>query len=85
MGNLATVSGTVKGVRINTVMRKDDTGTKQAAMMVRNGGVNSQRTTQTLTTSYVVYQEDLTVDPSDGAAWSISKVNSMELGVVVVT
>lgn len=84
MGNLASVTGTIKGVNINAVIRKDDTGTRTAAMVIRNAGVESVRTTNTLTTSYVVYSEALTQDPTDSTTWTIAKVNAMELGVKVI-
>lgn len=84
MGNLTTTSGTVKGVRFNAVWRKDDTGTKQAAIRVRSGGTESSLTTTTLTTSYTVYSQDTTVNPVDSVAWSITTVNAMEAGVIVI-
>lgn len=85
MSNMATTSGTVKGVRFSAVWRKDDAGTKEAAMRVRSGGSESSLTTTTLTTSYVVTSQDTTVNPVDSVAWSITTVNAVELGAIVIT
>jgi hypothetical protein len=84
MGNLVTTAGTVKMVNVNAVMRKDDAGTREAAILIKQA-TESTRATNSLTTSYVIYSEAFTVDPTDSVAWTIATVNSLEVGTKIIT
>jgi hypothetical protein len=85
MDTLAILSGSIFGVQVGMYARKDDAATRQIASVVRQGGTNYDGATQTLSTSYVDYTEILENDPSDGADWTVAKVNSAEFGVKLVT
>lgn len=84
MQNLTATTGTIKGVKCSHVTRKDDAGARSVAMVVRSGS-NSVRSTQSLSTSYQIYSETLTQDPVDSAAWTIAKVNALELGLKIIS
>lgn len=85
MGNLVHTTGTVKGFQINAVMRKDDAGVREAAMLVRSSSTNSVRTTIALTETYTRYSESFVTDPVTSVAPTIASVNALELGSKVIS
>jgi hypothetical protein len=83
MGNLTATQGTVKGGKFSQASKKDDSGTRAVATVVRSNNSNNVRSDNTLSTSYVIYSEVLTQDPTDSAAWTIAKANDVQVGVKV--
>ena len=83
MGNLATVAGTVYGAVAYAYAAKSDAGTKGGAIMVRSGGTDYEKTDNALGTSYVYYNEIMEQNPNTSTAWTISTINSVELGYKV--
>lgn len=76
------VTGTVLGVGVASLARKDDAGTRTIRDLIRQGGANYVGAVdKTLTTTYVVQQEIWEQDPASAAAWSVSGVDSAEFGV----
>lgn len=84
MGALTPLTGTVFGVAVNAVARKDDAGARTIRTMVRSGGVDANGATVAETTSYVNYQQIYETDPV-AVAWTVTTVNAMEAGTEEVT
>lgn len=81
--NLPSAVGTVHGVMMEMWARKDDVGTRQVAQLLRMGGVDYPLTTNTMLSTYSIFYEVLTQDPSP-AAWTIASVNAMEVGYKMI-
>lgn len=84
LGDIPVTGGSVAGVKVTTVMRKTDGGVRQAANVINLGGGESQRATNTLTTSYVHYSEIFEVDPADSTPLTEAKVNAAEAGYILI-
>lgn len=84
MGNLASTIGAVKAVAVNTVDRKDDSGTRTHQHVTRLSGTESTGTAFAPTTTYVNHQSIFETKPG-GGAWTISDVNSAEAGLSIAT
>lgn len=85
LANSSYSTGTVKGLQVNAVMRKDDAGARDAALVVRSSSTNSVRSTQSLTSSYAVYSEAFTNDPVTSTSFTLTSVNALEIGAKVIT
>lgn len=83
--NLSSTGGSVAGAKLTTFARKTDAGTREIAQVVNFGGGESQRATNTLTSSYAAYSEVFETDPGDSQALTPSKVNAAEIGYTAVT
>lgn len=80
VADIPVTGGSVAGVKQTTVMRKTDGGVRQAAPVINLGGGRSQRSTKTLTTPYVFYQEVFETDPVDASTLTEAKVNAVKIG-----
>lgn len=78
--------GTVRAVILAPWLRKDDANTHTVAARTYESGSEhtSSASVQPIST-YTHRQIVMETDPLDGAAWSVSKVNASEFGVVVVS
>lgn len=83
-GDLATTAGTVYGVQVNMIARKDDAGSRSIAPVVRPASTDRVGTTQSISDSYVDYIQMYAVNPEDSAAWEIADVNGAEFGVKLI-
>lgn len=81
MGNLSMASGTIFGVQVNSIVRKDDAGTARARNFLRQGGSDYPETSFGLGDTYSHLTEIEETDPDTGSAWTISGVNSVEAGI----
>lgn len=77
--NLSTAAGTVYGVTPHLWARKDDADVRQVATLMRMGGVDYLRATNTMGSGYDLFFEIMTTDPA-AASWTIASINAMELG-----
>lgn len=78
------VTGTILGVIAAIIARKDDAGTRNVKVSIRQGGTDYDGASTALGASYTsVSRKDL-VDPSTSSAWSVSGVNSAEIGYLDV-
>lgn len=84
MTNAPVATGTVIGVGVDAVARKDEPGTREIALFTRLAGTDDDGATVALGTSYVGYREFFPLDPG-GGAWSLADVNGMENGYLEVT
>lgn len=78
-----TAQAVVYGVQVNLYAKKDDAGVRQIAPAIRQGGVDYDGSTVTLSTSYAYYSQLYAADPT-GAAWTAANVNADEYGVKVI-
>ena len=78
------VTGTVVGVMVQAMARKDDAGTRTLALPVRSGGTDYVDAGQPLVSTYTPIKRLLLTDPDTGSAWTVGGVNAAEVGVEVV-
>lgn len=79
------VSGTIKGVQLNMVVRSDGGGAETIAAMARIGGTDYQGTTQGLTTSYTDVMQVYEVSPATGVAFTEAEFDAAEFGLKLVS
>lgn len=79
-----TGTGTVYAVQSHLWARKDDAGTRQIAPLLRSGGSDNTGTTVSLSTSYAYYNQIYETNPITAAVWTVSDVNGLEAGAVVI-
>lgn len=82
-GDLSIASGTIHGVAVRTVARKNDAGPRAIKHLIRQGGVTYEGSVaHLLTASHFSYQTVFDQDPLN-ANWSVANVNADEYGVKV--
>jgi hypothetical protein len=76
------INGTIFGVQIDVVARKDDAGTAKIKGVLRTANPTDNLTTleNTLSTSYSLLREIWELYPDDSAAWEVADVNASEFG-----
>lgn len=82
MGNLTPTTGTVYGLQILPFAKKTDAGTRSIKSITRLSGTEEDSADKTLSTDYG-YLPDIRETKPGGGAWSISDVNSAEIGIKV--
>lgn len=70
----------ISGVKIENVMRKDDTGPRNAVAVINNGGTLIESNEFPLTTDYRKYDAIYEIDPRTGLAWDRTGVEGLEFG-----
>lgn len=75
-------AGTVSAVRW-IARAKVDVDAANITPVIRSGVTTEQQADIPLSTSYVVKSLIMDVDPIDDAAWTVAKVNALEIGVAV--
>lgn len=83
--DLATASGTVKGMMQTVVFRKDDAGGRTIRTVVRSGATDYTGTTTTVLDTYSGVYHVREVDPATSAAWTIANVNAVQVGYELVS
>ena len=78
-GNVTPTSGTVYGVCVNLVTRKDDAGSRSIRSLNRLSSTDANATAQTIGSSYANYQFVHETKPG-GGSFSITDVNNSEFG-----
>ena len=78
-GDVTPTSGTVYGVQVNLVTRKDDGGTRSIRSLNRLSGTDANATAQTIGSSYANYAFIHETKPG-GGSFSITDVNNSEFG-----
>lgn len=73
----------IHGLQINMMSKKDDSGSRNIASVIRSGGTNTSGTSQALATSYVNYTQISETDPNTSAAWTSSGFGNAEFGITV--
>ena len=75
----------IYGVGVNVIARKDDTGTRAVAPVMKSGSTYLVGGYAYLSTSYTATQMYATTDPATGVAWTLSGANAITPGVRVIT
>lgn len=83
--DLSILAGSVYGVQTFAYARKDNSGTREFAMVARPGSTDRDGATKTLGTSYSFFTEIRETNPDTSAAWTISEINATEFGLKLVT
>lgn len=83
MGNITPISATINGIQVLLRARTTLAGADNIARLYRNAGVDNQGADVALQTTYNYAIEVLALDPITAAAWTVARVNSMEMGAVV--
>ena len=78
-GDVTPTSGTVYGVQVNVVCRKDDAGSRSLRSLNRLSGTDANATAQTIGSSYANYAFIHETKPG-GGSFSITDVNNSEFG-----
>ena len=76
----AGISGTVHAVQAWAVIREASTVTSAVQVRMRSGSTDSDTTSRNFTTSYQFNCNQRATDPA-GAAWTLSALDSLEVGV----
>lgn len=79
---LATTSGTIKGVQVNSWAAKSDSGARNVKNITRLSGTEDQSASLPLQTTYMPHLSVHETKPG-GGSWTISDVNNAEFGVQV--
>jgi len=82
-GNLTSLTS-ILSAKIRGFARKDDVATRQIALVSRPTTTDYDGATQTMTTTYTMYNEQVDNNPDTSSAWTISDINSSEFGIKVV-
>lgn len=82
MGTLA-LTGTIYGVQVNTVQRKDDVGSRTIAPMINVGGTTYLGSSVTCLSQYVVSQALWQQNPNTAGTWTNTALNSSYAGIKI--
>lgn len=80
--NIPNTSGvaTVQAVQLWLRAQKSDAGAKSIAHMLKSGSTENQGADAALSTSWAYYPKVYSNDPTDSAAWTPSKLDSLQIG-----
>lgn len=82
--DLTPTSGSVLGVAVVAVARKDDAGARSIVTVERQSGVNyDNATVHPLGTTYTYERDNMTLNPATSAQFTVAEVNAGEWGVKV--
>ncbi len=84
IGDLSSVTGTIKGVVVTLRSRKDDAGTRTIKAKIKSGATEGDGADRGMSTTYAYTQDVFATNPATAAAWTPAEVNSAEAGVEVV-
>lgn len=79
------VTGTVKAVQVNLMVRSDGAGAETIAPMVRISSTDYQGTTQGITTGYTDVSQIYETSPATAAAWTVTEIDGAEFGIKLVS
>lgn len=74
----------VLGVQVGTVARKTDTGARSMKNLIKSGATTTAGSTATLGVSALTYLTMHEANPTTAAAWAVSDIAALEVGVEVV-
>jgi len=85
LGDLATTPAAIYGVQACVEIRKDDAGSRSAALVLRSGGTAYVGATQSVLDAYTVLREIWEADPATGLPWTAAAVNNLEVGYRLIS
>jgi len=71
-----TAGNTIAAIAFDMIARKDDVGVRQIAEQCKSSGTVYTGTTQTMSGSYVNYQQIREVDPATSTAWGTAAIGA---------
>lgn len=81
--NLPVISGSIFGVQVNMVARKDDAGGRTLRSLTRVASTDYEGTSQNIGTDYRNYRQIIEQNPNTSATWTESDINGAEFGYKV--
>ena len=79
------VTGTIFGVQFSLYARKDDSGSRTLANVVKSAGTEYAGTTFYPGLSYSFFFDVRETDPATGSAWLVAGVNAVQAGPKVIS
>ena len=79
------VTGEIKGIRPQIVLRKTDVGATRARIITKAGSTEELGSRINVSDSYTFETEVYEDNPDDSAAWEVADLNSLEVGVVLAS
>jgi hypothetical protein len=79
------LTGTIKAVQVNLVVRSDGAGAETVAPVVRIGSTDYDGTAVGISTSYGVKTQIYEESPDTTDPWTVSEVDGAEFGIKLVT
>lgn len=79
------ITGTVYGVQVTAIMRKDDAGSRTARIMARVNSSDYAGSTASLSDTYNIVQKIWEKNPNSTNAWAVSEIDSSEFGIELVS
>lgn len=83
--DLSSSSETVFALEERVVWRMDDAGPRTARQLIRTGGTNYVGSTQSMSSSYVLYRGIRDRNPGTSNRWTGTEVNALEIGQELVS
>lgn len=77
-------TGTINGVQITAMCRKDDVGARSAATRIKTGVTEFTGSTIALLTTYVCLMTLYNVNPDTTIAWTVSDLNALQAGIRLI-
>ena len=77
-------TGTINGVQVTAMCRKDDVGARSAATRIKTGGVEFTGSTIALLTTYVCLMTLYNVNPQTTIAWTVADLNALQAGIRLI-
>jgi len=75
-----TLTGSILAVLQVACLRKDDAGSREAALICRRGATDYEGPQVALGNSYTYLKQIRETDPATGAAWTVAGLNAAEFG-----
>jgi hypothetical protein len=75
------LTGSILGVLQLACLRKDDAGSREAALICRSGGSDYEGPQVALGNSYTYLKQLRESDPATGVAWTVTGLNAAQFGV----
>jgi hypothetical protein len=76
-------SGSIFGVQVNMVARKDDAGGRTLRSLTRISSTDYEGMSQNIGTDYRDYRQIIEQNPNTSATWTESDINGAEFGYKV--
>lgn len=85
MSDLSAVPATVLAVQTVVTAKKDDVGTREIRSKVKSGATTGNGATKTLAGSHATYRDIFVNNPATSAPFTGAEVQSVQVGIEVVT
>lgn len=78
-------TGTINGVQVTAMCRKDDAGARAVATLIRTGATNFTGATVALLTNYICLRTLYAQNPQTVAAWTVANLNALQAGIQLIS